>query len=223
MTAKVKDELNRIRLGLSVFLAVCFTSFNASAALVSFDDLPVGNYSNLLTYGNLTIRSQGGGQLHVTDQTADGYGNAHSLQNKLSVWGQEPLVPAEKTSFLFFFDIPVDTVSFWMTGLGHETTIHAFNVEGDLIDSFLQTYPVTEPMAPDGTPWDYYYDRVLRFVELEGQGISKVTVQPNAYDGFSIDDVNYSVVPEPATPFLVLMGLIGLFGSASARHGLRDR
>ncbi|HOW59759.1 MAG TPA: PEP-CTERM sorting domain-containing protein [Candidatus Omnitrophota bacterium] len=200
----------KIKILVLILLLLPFLAPNARAAIITFDDLSLGVYGDTLTIGDVTIKSQMGGKLAITDQTADGFGNAHSLPNKLSVFGDEPLVPKEKASFLIFFDNPIQSVNFWITGNGHDTNVDAYNADGNLVDSFLQTYPMNEPTAPDGRPWDYYYDGVLRLITLEASDISKVTVQPSAYDGFSIDDLSYTAIPEPSTMLLMLSGLLGL-------------
>ncbi|MDD5216847.1 MAG: PEP-CTERM sorting domain-containing protein [Candidatus Omnitrophica bacterium] len=194
----------------TLILAMTFCSPIATASVVAFDDLASGIYGDTLIYGDVTFKSQAGGKLEVTNQSADGFGNAHSLPNKLSVWGDPPLTPKEKTSILIFFNHTVQSVDFWLTGTFHDTTVNAYDKNGDLIDTFLQTFPLSGPVAPDGNPWDYYYDHVLNLIRLQGAAISKVTIQPSAYDGFSIDDLAYAAIPEPSTVLLMIWGLLGL-------------
>jgi hypothetical protein len=183
----------------------------ANASILTFDDLSLMDYGDSFIYNNVLISTYPGAHLQITDQSADGYGNAHSLYNKLSVWGDQPLVPKEKTSFLLTFNFPVENFNFWITGVGQETTINAFDEGGNLIETFVQTYPFVGP-PPEGFPgWDYYYDRVLTNITLQSSSIYKVSIQPAAYDGFSIDDISYNVVPEPATLLLFGTGLIGAF------------
>lgn len=184
----------------------------ANAAIITFDDLILGDYGDNFVYGDVTIQTYIDSHLQVTDQIADGFGNAHSLNNKLSVWGDQPLVPKEKTSFELLFDIPINDFSFWITGTFHDTTVFAYGDDGGLVETFVQVYPMIG-MPPNGYPgWDYYYDRELRFVELSSDNISKVSIQPSAYDGFSIDDISYNtVVPEPVTISLFGIGLVGIF------------
>jgi len=185
-------------------------SAQAGAMVITFDDLARGVYGDTLTYGNATIKSQAGGILEITDQTADGFGNAYSLPNKLCVWGNQPLTPKEKTSFVLLFSEPIEEFSFWLTGTFHDTTVIAFDANGSPVETFVQTYPQTGPTAPDGSSWDYYYDRALRFIDLDATAIRKVSIQPAAYDGFSIDHVSYQVIPEPSTLFLLTSALLSV-------------
>ena len=190
----------------------------ANAGILTFDNLALGDYGDNLIYGDVTIRAYPGSHLQVTDPTSDGFGKAHSLPNKLSVWGEEPLVPKEKTSFLVIFNSPVQNLNFWLTGTFHDTTINAYDLNNNLVETFVQTYPMEGPVAPDGRPWDYYYDDVLRHVYLQEDSIARITIQPSAYDGFSIDDLSYTVepvVPEPATLLLFGTGLVGVFSRRS--------
>lgn len=189
---KNKREAAQSRIGMPVNSKGHTSDPNDQTIVINFDDIALGDYGDSLRYGDVTIETYPGSHLEVTDQSADGFGNAHSLPNKLSVWGDQPLVPKEKTSFLVVFDYPVQEVSFWLTGTFHDTTVNAYDVNDNLVATFLQTYPKDGPLAPDGTPWDYYYDRVLRFINIEATDISKISIQPSAYDGFSIDDLTYS-------------------------------
>lgn len=192
-----------------LFLCILLVPFCASAVVLNFDDLALGDYRDNFRYNDVIIQTYPGAHLQVTDQTADGYGNARSLPNKLSVWGDQPLVPKEKTSFLFLFDAPVADFSFWLTGVGHDTTVNAYDSAGNIIETYIQTYPTIGPPPSGYAGWDYYYDGVLRLVELQQSGISRVSIQPLAYDGFSIDDVSYNVVPEPASLLLLSFSLLG--------------
>ncbi|MBN1527346.1 MAG: hypothetical protein JW919_07180 [Candidatus Omnitrophica bacterium] len=164
------------------------------ATLINFDDLALGDYGDITHFGDVTISTYTGGHLQVTKQLTDGFGNAYSGPNKLSVWGDQPWVPMQKTSFSLLFDTPVEQVSFWLTGTFHDTTVTTYDSYGNLLGTFVQTYPMDGALAPDGTPWDWYYDRVLRFINIGGSNISRMVIQPSAYDSFSIDDLSYAVV-----------------------------
>ena len=180
------------------------------AVMITFDDLPVGNYGSDLTVGNATFqRNVTTAHLEITDATSDGFGKAHSLPHKLSVMGREPLT-TEQTSFSVLFAQPIEQLSFWLTGTFHDTTVRAFDSADQLLETFVQTYPQDGPLAPDGRPWDFYYDDQLRFVQLETANISRLHIQPSAHDGFSIDDFGYQVIPEPGSLALVGLGLVGV-------------
>ena len=188
------------------------TGTNANAAILTFDDLALGDYGNTLNYNGVTFTTYLTSHLQVTDQTADGFGNAHSLPNKLSVWGEQPLTPIEKTRFDVNFNAPVEQVSFWLTGTFHDTTINAYSASGSLLETYIQTYPMDGALAPDGNAWDYYYDRQIRLIGLNASGISEISIQPSQYDGFSIDALGYNpvVTPEPATLVLFSIGGAGM-------------
>ena len=194
-------------------LSVLLYWSNASATIINFDSLipgpqiftgtPVGD---AISYPELTFE---GTNITATTDGYYGIGYAHSKPNKLTVLGGATH-STEETSIGINFNIPVTDVSFWLTGTFHDTTVNAYDAGGNLISSFVQTYPTNEPSAPDGTPWDIYYNQALRFVNVGGSGISRVSIQPALYDGFSIDDVSYNSIPEPATLSILGLGLLGL-------------
>jgi len=198
---------------------LCVCAVRADADMLTFDDLYLGDYGDSLTYGDVQIQTYTGSHLQITNQSADGMGNAHSSPNKLSVWGNQPWVPKEKTSFVLLFGHPVTEVGFWLTGTFHDTTVNAFDYDANLLETFVQTYPCVGPLAPDGTPWDYYYDRELRFISIGASAISTLSIQPSAYDSFSIDDVSYNVVPAPGALLLGSIG-VGLVGWLKRRRVL---
>lgn len=192
-------------------LSSLLSSNQAFAVTKTFDDLTAGDYGQSLVYGDMTVNtSVPTATLAVTDATSDGFGKAYSLPNKLSVRGSEPLT-TEQTSMKINFLNPVENFNFWLTGSFHDTTVTAYDSTNTLKETFVQTYPTSGATAPDGRPWDFYYDDQLRFIEFNYSGISSVLIQPNAHDGFSIDDVSYTVTPEPAT-----MALFGLGAGAFA-------
>jgi len=210
------DIMKRQSILVLIMLGVCVAGTNAD--MVTFDDLALGDYGDSLRYGDIVIEAYPGSHLQVTDQSADGMGSAHSSPHKLSVWGDQPWVPKEKTSFMLVFDDPVVEVGFWITGTFHDTTASAYNAADDLLTTFVQTYPMDEPRAPDGRPWDYYYADQLRFINLKGPPISKVSIQPSGYTHFSMDDVSYEVVPAPGA---VILGSIGITFSGWLLHKRR--
>jgi len=196
---------------LLMLAVLCVCPVRAGAYTLTFDDLALGDYGDSLKYGDIVIQTYPGSHLQVTDQSADGMGNAHSSPYKLSVWADHPWVPKEKISFMLVFDDPVVEVGFWITGTFHDTTASAYNAAGDLLTTFVQTYPMDEPRAPDGRPWDYYYAPQLRFINLKGPAISKISIQPSGYTHFSIDDVSYQIVPVPSAVGLGAIGLVIVF------------
>jgi hypothetical protein len=164
--------------------------------IIDFNDWATGDYGNSLKHDAITIATYPSSHLEVTDQTGVtyGYGNVYSIPNQLSVWGEQPWLYKEQTSFSLQFDYPVYNFSFWITGTFHDTTVVAYDKNGNVLETFVQTYPIDWNIpSPDGSPWDAYYDRVLRFIQLNASGISKITIQPSGYDGFSIDDLTYSL------------------------------
>ena len=134
--------------------------------------------------------------------------------------GQEPLT-TEQTSFTVLFAEPVARLSFWLTGTFHDTTVTAFDDADQVLETFVQTYPQDGPIAPDGRPWDFFYDDQLRFIQLASSRIARLTIQPSAHDGFSIDDVGYQVIPEPGSLALVGLGLVGLLWRRRVSVGRR--
>lgn len=186
----------------------------AYALLIHFDDLSVGNYGDNLKVNDVSFQSISPGYLMITDQTADGFGRAYSPENKLSVIGESSMYK-EQTSFDILFGTPVNNFSFWITGTFHDTTITAFDEYDQEIFIFIQNYPMSGPTAPDGTPWDYYYDRQLRFINIDALYTSRINIQPSAYDGFSIDHLSYNPIPESST--ILLFG-VGFFIAYSTKN-----
>jgi len=190
----------KIAILLIVFMLGTSTSF---AALLNFDDLAVGPYGNSLTYRSVTFTGAG---LGVTNQTYDrGYGIEHSLSNKLTVFDNPSDLWIE-------FHEPVGNISFWLSGAYKTREIYAYDSHNSELVRFVQTYPMIGPVSPWGTSWDYYYDRQEAFIHLEEYAIAKVLIKAVGYDGFSIDDLQYAPVPEPATMLLLGSGLIVLAG-----------
>jgi hypothetical protein len=184
---------------LSVFLLWSY----ASATLITFDNLPAyhnsssygdpGDYGTRLSYGHVTFKTVSGSHLLVTSTDWDrGFGIEHSLPNKLSC--DAPVGQRTVSEITMLFDSPVKNVSFWLSGLFRDTGIYAYDKKGKLLESFVQTYPQTGPLAPDGRPWDYYYAETENLESLNISGISKVKVLTlyGYYDYFSIDNLSFN-------------------------------
>lgn len=157
------------------------------STVINFDDLSVGQYgNNLIFYDGVTFSTEGTAYLVITDESYDrGYGIEHSLPNKLSVFNPP-------SDLWIQFDYPVNSVGFWLSGAYKTRIIYAYDSDDNEVVSYTQLYPMEEPSAPDGTPWDFYYDRQEYYINLQGDNITKVLIQAIGYDGFSIDDLTYS-------------------------------
>jgi hypothetical protein len=194
-----------------MFLCFCPHASANSSVLLTFDNLSKGNYGNKFTYDGVTFETYPTSELEVTGPSpndADGLGTAYSLPNKLSVVGAQPTSDPAQSSFTLLFNQPANNINFWLTGTFHNTTIDAYNSSSQLVSSYTQAYPQNGP-PPAGFPgWDYYYDTTLNDINVNGSGISKLTIQPSAYDGFSIDNVSYhlNAAPEPVSTILFLVG-----------------
>ncbi len=152
------------------------------STVIDFDDLSVDQYGNNLTYYDGVIFStEGIAFLAITNKNYDrGHGTEHSLPNKLSVFDSPSDLWIE-------FDYPVNSVGFWLSGAYKTRIIYAYDPDGNEVTNYTQLYPMGEPLSPDGSPWDYYYDRQEYYINLQGDNIAKVLIQAAGLDSFSID------------------------------------
>ncbi|MCD6296398.1 MAG: hypothetical protein J7M30_04515 [Deltaproteobacteria bacterium] len=174
--------------GLPISNAVTITTAGEEEEeVINFDELSIGQYGNNLTYyDGVTFSTEETAFLVITDGTYDrGHGIEHSDPNKLSVFNPP-------SDLWIQFDYPVNSVGFWLSGAYKTRTIYAYDSDNNEVTSYIQLYPMEEPLAPDGTPWDVYYDRQEYYINLQGDNITKVLIQAVGYDSFSIDDLTYS-------------------------------
>lgn len=184
---KNKREAAQSRIGMPVNSKGHTSDPNDQTIVINFDDLSVGQYGNSIAhYDGVTFSSEGTAFLVITDGSYDrGHGIEHSLPNKLSVFNPP-------SDLWIQFDYPTNSVSFWLSGAYKTRTIYAYDSDNNEVINYTQLYPTEEPLAPDETPWDFYYDRQEYFINLEGDNITKVLIQAVGHDSFSIDDLTYS-------------------------------
>lgn len=196
-----------------VFLYILMAIPNAYSLIIDFDELTPGIqiFSGIptvdtLIYPDLIFE---GKNLSPTTDGYYGIGYAVSSPNKLTVLGQNTGTK-EETSINVNFTKTVFDVSFWITGTFHDTNVFVYDIDNNLIENYLLHLPMIGT-SPSGEPWDIYYDRSKHYIALNSTNIKKILIQPQIYDGFSIDDISYNPIPEPTTLLLFGTGLAGAF------------
>jgi hypothetical protein len=188
---------------------------SAQAVLINFDDLSAGAnlYTGVPTTNGIDYLGTkfSGTNLSITTDAYYGNGTAHSGPNKLTVLGQNTDTKEETGITIEFAQKINREVNFWVTGTFHDTNIYAYDDHGKLIENYLLSLPQDGPVAPTGEQWDVYYDKSQHFISLDSNNVKKVLIQPTTFDGFSIDNLHYAPVPEPASAVLLGSGLLGLF------------
>jgi lysophospholipase L1-like esterase len=173
---------------LAAALALAFAG-RCFAAPHTFDtQVPDGNYGSTLTLDELTYQSENGSRLSVTNASSSGLGAASSLPNKLSTFATEPPPSGQRTSLTVRFEVPAKFVDFWLTGTSFDTTIQTFDSQNNLLSTLVRTPAQTGQIQ----------------ITASTVPISKLFIQPSAYDGFSIDNMCYqadAVYSEPLVDF----------------------
>lgn len=199
---------------LFAFMAIAAQG-TAHAVLINFDDLSAGAdfYTGIPTTNKIDYLGTKftGTNLSITTDAYYGNGTAHSGPNKLTVLGKNTDTREETSISVEFAQKINREVNFWVTGTFHDTNIYAYNDHGKLIENYLLSLPQDGPVAPTGEQWDVYYDKSKHFISLKSNNIKRLTIQPSTFDGFSIDNLHYAPVPEPASAALLGAGLLGLF------------
>ena len=110
------------------------------------------------------------------------------------------------------FTVPVSRVSFYLLDIdARETfTVKAYNKDNNVIAE--QTVKSGDPGTGDGIA------TLIEISTTETNPIDHIILDVPSWVGFAIDDFSFTPVPEPATIFLLGVGLLGVAGVARKKR-----
>lgn len=181
----------------------------ASAVLIDFDSMPLGNINGVhigpvFPDGVTITAADGSAYVALGDQPGFGFS---SWPNTVTNNGFITVA-----ALTFTFDVPRGYVSFVGGDSGNDTdqfTVSAYAANGSLITSFTTPVFGGNPLDPDNFMVDSYQ------VTFDGMGsiIKRVVVSNAINAGILIDDLQYcKPIPVPPAALLLASGLLALVG-----------
>jgi hypothetical protein len=190
------------------------TDFRAAAAAYgsvrteTFESSVVGTISPLVTQ-HFTVTTPapdlGSGFSGVNDFTFGNLYGFNTTPGGTNWYGFPTFLAAEAT---VVFDRPTNSLGAWLTGV---QTIFTTEIRIELIDGSMESFIV--PLNVDGGAQFFGLVSTIPFTSV----LVIQTNNPGVADAWGVDDVQFNVVPEPATWAMLIAGF-GIVGVAARRR-----